>query len=164
MTENENVRSDELKQDQSITTDDLIFALGDKEAFLIQKNKYIQRLENQIKNLASRLYQQNNDRASSAEFSKEIERYKSDISDLSKVNEKLSEEKNKLSEENRKLKESIDQLKEKNNELGSKIKKQYDLQKDNERLSRLIKEKDKRIKDLENDNEAVDGMYFSNGE
>jgi len=103
----------EQKEQNTVTTDDLIFTLGEKETTIILKNKQISQLNSYVKVLNNKLKEMG-----------------------------ASQE----TEEN--LKRRVEELDAENRDLKEENKKYQEFKSDNERLSRILKEKQKRIEEL----------------
>lgn len=127
----------ENNQESSITTDDLIFLIGEKETTILAKNRQIKQLNAYINTLNNKLKEYGND-------------------------EKVKELQNKIDEQNKKMsgyEEDIFEMKESLSGYKEKMKKYQDLVADNERLSRIIKEKDEQLRKLK-ESKTLDGESF----
>jgi len=120
---NKNENNADMENSTQLTTDDLIFSIGDKETVILAKNKQINNLKSQLKIISNRLSQ-----------SAENEDTKKELTSSNEKIENLEEQLSSLEEQNKKLKHTNKEFK--------------DLKNDNERLYRLLKEKEKKINDL----------------
>jgi len=129
----------QFEQSDSISTDDLIFMIGDKETIILSKNKKIDSMNVQLKLLSNKLADMNKIK------NEELE---NDKNELEKEKNGLEKEIEKLKNKNNQLENDKKELLEKNEKLKHSNKEYMSLKNDNERFSRLIKEKDKKINEL----------------
>lgn len=134
----------ENNQESSITTDDLIFLIGEKETTILAKNRQIRQLNAYISTLNKKLKESSDTQESDDK-----------VVNLEKTIEELNNKISKLNNENSTMIEQLRYFE----DYKKKAKKYHEVVEENSRLSRLIKEKDEQLRKLK-ESYSLDGESF----